>query len=274
MRVPTRRPPVCGTARSGRMNRATRSCMGQCTVGSVVGQRPGGDGAFGGSLRAGAWYRGSRLARHQRSGDVPGETPAERSVTVRAMWKIPTIVGVLVSLVLVAGCSEKAPAEQASPETTPDTETATSADAAAAAGDPTQPCTLLPGKTVGEQLHIRKVAAEPTAERAAGNGAKVYMCQYTASAAGTPVGVLSVSVYEGNQITAPAMIDAVKGNYSAPRDVPGVGEAAATFEDQDKRYLAAAKVSSGTPVMVMYIGAKTTTPEILTALVQPAIEQL
>jgi hypothetical protein len=192
------------------------------------------------------------------------------------MSRTTAVAALLVSLVLLAGCSEEKTPGQATnsdptastPADAPPTET----EEPASPASPTEPCALLPGTSVAEQLGVEEVAASPVPEQSTEDGAKVYLCEYADGA--EPLGALTISVHEGNQIDAPAMIDAVKGNYTAPKDVPGVGEAAATFEDADSRYLASAKVLDGTPVMVMWVGAKDYAADQLTGMVKTAIDRL
>lgn len=194
------------------------------------------------------------------------------------MPRTTAVAALLVSIALLAGCSgEKTPGDASGQEpaaSTPVEEEAppSSETPPAPAASPTEPCALLPGESVAEQLGVEEVAASPVPEQSTEDGAKVYVCEYADGA--EPLGALTISVHEGNQIDAPAMIDAVKGNYTAPQDVPSVGEAAATFEDADSRYLASAKVLDGTPVMVMWVGAKDYAADQLTPMVKKAIDQL
>lgn len=190
------------------------------------------------------------------------------------MLRIHASAVLLVSLGLIAGCAEDTPSDPAASESTASsaTQTSTSSEAAAAGGSPSEPCALLPADAVAEQFDIGDVTAETVPEQTSDDGAKIHVCQYTG--AGTELGALTVSVHEGNQISPPAMMDALKSQYTASQDISGVGEAAVTFEDEDSRYLAAARVVSGTPVMVMFVGPKTATADEMTALVQPAIARL
>lgn len=193
------------------------------------------------------------------------------------MPRTAAVAALLVSISLLAACSgEKTPGEAAAPEptaSTPAEEAPPSSEASPApAAGPTEPCALLPGESVAEQLGVEDVTANPVPEQSTDDGAKVYLCEYSGGA--DPLGALTISVHEGNQIDAPAMIEAVKGAYTAPQDVFGVGEAAAIFEDEDSRYLASAKVLDGTPVMVMWVGAKDLGAAQLTGMVKQAIDQL
>lgn len=192
------------------------------------------------------------------------------------MPRLSAIAVLLVWVVLIGGCTAESTPGQAGPDEPSQPASTTVArrnqPSPADPSDPSKPCALLPGETVARSLGVSAVTATPL-PRQTDAESEAYICDYSTDD-GAPLATMSITVFKNNLIDAPTMIDSVTGKFTAPADVTGIGEAAATFEDENARYLAAAKIVADTPMMVMLIGLKDTTVEQLTGLAGPVIDQL
>lgn len=198
------------------------------------------------------------------------------------MPRTTTLAVLLVSVCLIVGCSAKVvgQAVAAEPASSGAAEPPSSAPPASepAVGRASEPCELLTGEDVGKHLGIGEVTAESSPGETIEENVTIYPCDYVGD--GEPLGVLSISLYDAPGDTeqfldASTVIAGVKEEgQTAQKDIPGVGEAAVTYEDEDGRYLAAAKIRPEAVVMAIWAGGKNLTVEQLTPMVKQAIDKL
>ncbi|MDT7727281.1 MAG: hypothetical protein QOI21_3857 [Actinomycetota bacterium] len=135
-----------------------------------------------------------------------------------------------------------------------------------------EPCSLLSGDAVGKAISREGVTGRPGAERTdpAGSGVSK-TCVF--SAAGSDVGWLAATHFEGSKVTPAQMIAAIKNSKAGAVEVPGIGESAVYFSvPGESATLAAGKVVRGVPTLINYTDLAKMTQEMMTPLVKQAIE--
>jgi len=172
---------------------------------------------------------------------------------------------VLLAFALTACSSADKPAP--SPSAAPSS-TAKPATGAAAALDP---CTLVSADAVSKAIAIPGLTSRPgPVEDNAANGGKARSCEYLLN--DKSAGALAVTRYEGRQAKPADMVAAIKKAKPGAQDVAGFADGAVYYVDEQKTAtLAAAKLVSGTPVLVNYTGPTKMTAEMMTPLVKAAL---
>jgi len=172
---------------------------------------------------------------------------------------------VLLAFALTACSSSDKPAPSASASRT--SSSVAKPDAAGAL----DPCTLVSADAVSKAISIPGLTSKPgPAEDNAANGGKARSCEYLLN--GKSAGALAVTRYEGRQAKPADMVAAIKKAKPGAQDVAGFPDGAVYYVDEQKTAtLAAAKLISGTPVLVNYTGPTKMTAEMMTPLVKTAL---
>ncbi|MEV6905048.1 DUF3558 family protein [Amycolatopsis sp. NPDC051372] len=187
-----------------------------------------------------------------------------------------SIVAFTAGALLLAGCSSSDTSSAASSVDSTATTAATSpasqaAQADAAAGSPSDPCTLLSADAVAQAYSIDKVTSNAKAPQKASNGLTTYMCEYHNAATDSSLGALAISPTDPS--VTPEQVIAAWQNLPGAKPVSGVGDAAVYTGQGQGSILGAAKHTSEATVAVMYTGPKAAQDK-LAVLVRTAIDGL
>jgi hypothetical protein len=157
--------------------------------------------------------------------------------------------------------------EQPEPAAAPSTPAAAPAEPA----DATKPCTLLSGEAVGKVFGTKPATPNPQPTQRLPNGLDARSCQYRSTVGS--IGVLNVTVTDG-RFTAAQVTDAIRQKMPSARPVPGVGESAVFYLDEQNNgaMVAASKAWHGQTIMVSCFGSRRASQEQLATLVKQAID--
>lgn len=180
-----------------------------------------------------------------------------------------TLAVVLVAFAALTACSSgdepsKAPSSSKAPAPKPSSST----NAAAGSLDP---CRLLPAAAVSKALSVENLQAVPgPSQDNAASGGKARSCEYQLN--GKAAGALAVTRFEGRQAKPADMVASIKKAKAGAQDVAGFPDGAVYYVDEQKTAtLAAAKIVSGTPVLINYTGPAKMTPDMMAPLVKSAL---
>lgn len=135
------------------------------------------------------------------------------------------------------------------------------------------PCTLLSGEAVGRVFGVNNVRGVPKPARTAANGLPTHSCDYRAAFPDVSLGELLTAVTDAS-VTPAQVAEAWQRGKPGARPIPGVGQAAVYYLDQQNKtgMVAAAKSTPAGTVAVIYGGSTRASQDMLASLVKQAID--